>query len=99
MALSAHLFVISAAIAAAASAQELSGEICLYARTGNGTEVVFHSMPNLQQTENKTILPADVYQQRSEECTAAYLPRNKAASVIHSISYFMKMRSIFEHSN
>ena len=41
MALSAHLFVISAAIAAAASAQELSGEICLYARTGNGTEMVF----------------------------------------------------------
>ena len=41
MALSAHLFVISAAIAVAASAQELSGEICLYARTGNGTEMVF----------------------------------------------------------
>ena len=83
MALPAHLFVISAAIAAAASAQELSGEICLYAGTGNGTEMVFSFHAQVkQQTENKTGLSADVYQQRNEECTAAFLPWNKADKAI-----------------
>ena len=54
MALSAHLFVISAAIAAAASAQELSGEICLYAGIRKATEMVFSFRTQLNTIPRKT---------------------------------------------
>ena len=54
MALSAHLFVISAAIAAAASAQELSGEICLYAGIRKTTEMVFSFSTQLNTIPQKT---------------------------------------------
>ena len=54
MALSAHLFVISAAIAAAASAQELSGEICLYAGIRKATEMVFSFSTQLNTIPRKT---------------------------------------------
>ena len=54
MALSAHLFVVFAAIAAAASAQELSGEICLYAGIRKATEMVFSFSTQLNTIPRKT---------------------------------------------
>ena len=54
MALSAHLFVISVAIAAAASAQELSGEICLYTGIRKANEMVFSFSIQLNTIPRKT---------------------------------------------
>ena len=54
MAFSGLLFVISAATAAAAHGQELSGEICLYARIRKVTEMVFSFNTHLNTITRKT---------------------------------------------
>ena len=103
MALSAHLFVISAAIAAAASAQELSGEICLYAGiTEKYTEMVFSFSTQLNTIPRKT-QQGYLRMLINEEVTSGlYLPWLRPTELFPPVSassyiFFVRPNYCFHH--
>ena len=102
MALSAHLFVISAAIAAAASAQELSGENCLYAGIRKATEMVFSFSAQLNTIPRKT-QQGYLRMLINEEVTSGlYLPWLRPTELFPPVSascyiFFVRPNYCFHH--